>query len=81
VGYRFEEYSPSFIVMNAHITRSLGKKRPVDVYIGCENLNNFVQEDLIIAPGAPFSPYFDASLVWGPVEERMFYGGIRFRLK
>jgi copper chaperone CopZ len=81
VGYRFEEYSPSFIVMNAHITRSFGKKRQVDVYIGCENLNNFVQEDLIIAPGAPFSPYFDASLVWGPVEERMFYGGIRFRLK
>lgn len=79
--FRFEEYSPDFLVMNMHVTKTVGKKHPVDVYIGCENIGNFVQEELIIAPGQPFSPYFDASMVWGPVEERMFYAGLRFRLK
>ena len=37
--------------------------------------------DAIIAADQPFSPYFDASLVWGSVTGRMFYVGMRFRVK
>lgn len=36
---------------------------------------------MIIAPGDAFGPYFDASMVWGPVYGRMFYGGLRWRIK
>jgi len=67
--------------MGAQITRSLGKTNPVDFYIGVENMGNYFQKDVIIAADQPFSPYFDASLVWGPVSGRMFYTGLRFKIK
>lgn len=71
--------SPSYILMNAQVSRSIGKTKKWDIYLGGENLTNYFQKDAIVASDAPFSPFFDASLVWGPVFGRMFYGG--FRLK
>ena len=67
--------------MNAQISKTLGKKSNLDVYIGGENLTNYFQKDAIIAADQPFGPYFDASMIWGPVTGRMFYGGIRYTLK
>ena len=67
--------------MNAQVTKSFGKKNVLDVYVGAENLTNYYQHDAIIAADEPFSEYFDASLIWGPVTGRMFYGGLRFRIK
>jgi len=49
--------------------------------LGAENLTNYYQQHAIIAAGEPFSEYFDASLIWGPLTGRMFYGGLRFRIK
>ncbi len=34
---------------------------------------NFRQQQLVLASDQPFSTYFDASLVWGPVISRMAY--------
>ncbi|OJW31535.1 MAG: TonB-dependent receptor [Sphingobacteriales bacterium 46-32] len=79
--YRREDYSPSFILMNAQISKTVGKKHPMDFYIGGENLTNYYQKNVIIATDQPFSPYFDASLVWGPVTGRMFYAGWRYKIK
>ncbi|MEP6466517.1 MAG: hypothetical protein ABJB05_09425, partial [Parafilimonas sp.] len=59
----------------------LGKKNIFDVYIGAENLTNYYQKNAIIAADEPFSKYFDASMIWGPITGRMFYGGLRFRIK
>jgi aldehyde:ferredoxin oxidoreductase len=53
----------------------------MDFYIGGENLTNYFQKSVIVAADQPFSPYFDASLVWGPVTGSMFYTGWRFKLK
>jgi hypothetical protein len=67
--------------MNAQITKTFGKKNLMDLYAGSENLANFFQKDAIISAQQPFNPYFDASLVWGPVSGRMFYVGWRFKIK
>ena len=79
--YQRPDYSPNFILMNAQISKTVGKKHPVDFYIGGENLGNYFQDNVIVAAAQPFSPYFDASLVWGPVTGRMFYAGWRLKLK
>ena len=60
-----------------NITRRYKK---LDLYFGVENLTAFRQEAPIIAADNPFSDYFDAGLVWGPLMGRMFYGGIRITI-
>ncbi|MGN6352627.1 MAG: carboxypeptidase-like regulatory domain-containing protein [Parafilimonas sp.] len=79
--YQRPDYAPAYVIMNAQVTKSFGKEKIVDVYLGAENLTNFYQKNAIIAADEPFSKYFDASLVWGPLTGRMFYGGLRFRIK
>ncbi len=81
VQYQREQYSPDFVLMNAQVTKTVGKKHPMDFYIGAENLSNYFQKNVIVSADQPFSPYFDASLVWGPVTGRMFYAGWRLKIK
>lgn len=78
---QFIPTSPSFINMGAQINKSFGKKFPMDLYIGAENLTNFFQQNVIMSAEQPFSPVFDASMVWGPVIGRMFYFGWRLTMK
>lgn len=77
--YKLPTRSPSFVVVNAQITKTIGKKW--DVYAGCENLFDYRQTHLIINPENPTSQYFDASIIWGPIQGRMVYVGARFRMK
>jgi outer membrane receptor for ferrienterochelin and colicins len=42
---------------------------------------DYKQQNPIVASDAPFSKYFDASMVWGPIYGRMFYAGLRFKIK
>jgi len=50
------------------------------VYLGVENMLDYKQPNPILAASDPFSEYFDASLIWGPIFGRMFYAGVRFRI-
>ena len=68
-------------MMNAQVSKTIGSKNPIEIYIGSENLTNYIQKDAIIAADEPFSNYFDASMIWGPVTGRMLYGGVRYRIK
>ena len=79
--YRLPQYSPGYVLMNTQVSKTVGKKFPLDIYVGVENLANYFQQDVIVAAEQPFNPYFDASMVWGPVNGRMFYGGLRFTIK
>jgi len=79
--YQLPERSPSYILMNAQVSKTIGKKHPLDIYIGGENLTNYYQKDPILASDQPFGPYFDASLVWGPLTGRMFYAGLRYKIR
>ncbi len=76
-GLRFGASSPSFITMNAHVSKSFSKS--FDVYGGVENALNYMQQVSIIDAHDPFGNYFDGSLVWGPTNGRNVYVGIRFK--
>ena len=73
------EKSPSFIQMAAQITKQFGNKW--DVYLGAENLTAYTQQQLIVDAKNPFGQYFDASMIWGPVNGRIIYLGMRFKIK
>ncbi len=77
--YRLEDHSPQFFIMNAQVSKSFKEKW--EVYVGAENILNFKQINPILASDDPFGPYFDASLIWGPVFGRNIYFGARFKLK
>lgn len=80
-GYKLPPFSPAYVTMNAQVSRSVGKNRMFDLYAGAENLTNYFQPQTIISASGPFSNYFDASLIWGPVTGRMFYAGIRYTIE
>ena len=71
--------SPQYIQMNAQITKAINKD--LDIYLGGENLTNFMQHGDIISPEDPFAANFDASQIWGPVMGRNIYVGIRLKIK
>jgi hypothetical protein len=79
--YQLGNTSPAYILMNAQVSKTFGKTHPIDIYLGSENMTNYYQRGAIVAADQPFGQYFDASLLWGPVSGRMFYAGIRFKIK
>ncbi len=79
--FELPAYSPSFVLMNTQVTKAIGKLYPMEVYMGIENITNYYQQNPILSASTPFSPYFDASLVWGPTTGRMFYFGWRLKIK
>ena len=70
------EFDP-YLTMNAQITKTFND---FDIYICCENITGFTQENPIIAYDDPFSQYFDASLIWGPITKQHFYLGLRYKI-
>ncbi len=81
VAYQLSETSPAYVTMNAQVSRTLGKSKNVDIYIGGENLSNYYQKDPILGFDDPFGPHFDTNLLWGPLTGRMFYTGVRYHIK
>jgi hypothetical protein len=80
-AYQLPSYSPSYILMNAQISKTFGNTHPMDLYVGSENISNFFQTNAIISADNPFNSYFDASMIWGPTSGRMIYFGWRFKIK
>lgn len=79
VADRLPEFSPSFAVMNAQVTRTFSST--FEVYIGGENIGNYRQEKAILGSGHPFRNTFDTSIVYAPVFGQMYYAGLRFKIK
>jgi outer membrane receptor for ferrienterochelin and colicins len=75
---RLPAQSPSFSVMNVQVTKLFKR---FEVYGGMENLLDFRQKHPIINAANPFSTVFDATQVWGPIEGRRIYAGMRFSIK
>jgi outer membrane cobalamin receptor/copper chaperone CopZ len=76
--FRVADRSPDFVLVNGQISKSWQEK--FDLYLGVENLFNFQQDNPILGAEDPFGPYFDSSLIWGPIFGRMVYGGVRYRV-
>lgn len=73
--YRMPGHSDHYILLNAQLTYNLKRW---SIYVGCENIGDFYQNQQVLSPDNPNSPYFDASFLWGPGYGRMFYAGFRF---
>lgn len=79
VQYQLPEYTPSFAVMNAQITRTFSSV--FEMYLGGENLGDYKQENAIVSANNPFGTNFDSSMIYGPVFGQMYYVGLRFKIK
>lgn len=75
--FRFDTESPSFMTFNSQITKTI--RKGFDIYLGGENLFDFRQENAILSSDNPFNDYFDSSLIWGPVQGRVVYLGLRYK--
>lgn len=74
VQYQRSESFPAYLTVNAQITKKI---EMLDIYLGVENLTNYKQDNPIIASDDPFGDYFDASMIWGPIDGIKFYIGVR----
>ena len=72
------EYSPSYSLMNAQITKVFNNK--FEIYLGGENLTNFMQDNPVVGSDDPFGTNFDTSIIYAPIMGRMFYTGFRYKL-
>ena len=70
------ETSDPYVLINTQVTRRF---RWWEVYVGSENLGNFIQNNAIISADKPFDSEFDASMIWAPVMGRNVYMGLRFK--
>ena len=75
--YQMPATSSSYFRLLGQVSYSV---KQWEFYLGSENINNFVQENRIIAADDPFGPYFDTSIIWGPITGRMFYAGLRLTI-
>ncbi len=71
------EYSPVYPMFFAQVTKRF---KGLDVYVGCENIANYMQDNPIISAANPASEDFNASVVWGPLMGRKIYLGLRWTL-
>jgi hypothetical protein len=74
-----EVMSPSFVQMNAQISKAFTED--FEVYLGGENLTNYMQHMPVIGALHPYDVGFDASMVWGPVMGRNVYAGLRYKIR
>ncbi|HMM11495.1 MAG TPA: TonB-dependent receptor [Bacteroidales bacterium] len=73
-----EAYSPAYFTANAQLTRNF---RQWSIYLGGENLTNYMQHHPILSASDPFSPAFDASVIWGPLMGTKVYAGLRYTIE
>ncbi|MEY2720312.1 MAG: hypothetical protein RLZZ273_1678 [Bacteroidota bacterium] len=75
--YRLETEFPGYWRINGQVTKKFGD---LELYLGVENANNFIQANPILGTESPFGTYFDASLAWGPTDPQMIYLGLRYTI-
>lgn len=70
-------YSKAYPMFFAQVSRNV---RGVDIYVGCENIGNYTQDNPILGADNPFSTDFNSSVIYAPLMGRKFYVGLRFNL-
>lgn len=71
--------SPWYILMNAQVSKAFNEA--FEVYVGGENLTNYMQHDAILGGSDPYGRSFDASMIWGPMMGINGYIGLRYKIK
>jgi len=70
--------APAYVQLGAQVTRKFGE---FEIYLGGENLTNFIQPNPIIDAQNPFGDYFDATHIYAPITGAMGFVGIRWGLE
>ena len=83
VEYRISSESKQFLMLNAQITKKIDN---LSIFLGAENLTDYIQVNPIIAANDPFgklsgTSYFDSSIIWAPIIGRVIYIGLRYEIK
>ena len=78
VEYQLGEYSNSYSLLNAQITKVFTEK--FEMYFGVENLTDLKQKNPILASDDPFGDSFDSTIIYAPIFGRMLYSGLRFKI-
>ncbi len=76
--YRRKRNSPDYFIGNVQFSKTWNNRW--DLYCGIENVLNYKQDKPIIAADSPWSQYFDATQIWGPIRGIEYYIGMRFRI-
>jgi hypothetical protein len=76
---QFPEFSAAYSLMNTQITRVFSSV--FEIYIGGENIGNYIQPTAILGAADPFGATFDSSIVYAPIFGQMYYAGLRFKIK
>lgn len=76
---KLEKEFPAFVMLHGQIEKEF---ELFSLYLGVENLLDFKQPNpILVYDNNPFGKYFDSSMIWGPIEGRVLYLGMRFNLK
>ncbi len=75
--FQLPEHSTPYFTYMAQVSK---KFKWFELYIGGENIFNYIIPNAIVDPGDPFGPNFDATMIWGPVNGRVIYGGFRYKI-
>ncbi|MCS7163141.1 MAG: TonB-dependent receptor [Bacteroidia bacterium] len=67
--YQRPSRTPPYLLLTLQLTY---RQKGWELQLAGENLTNFRQPFPVLMAEAPFSPYFDAALVWGPIMGRWF---------
>lgn len=70
-------HSPRYPMFYAQVSRKVGR---FDIYVGCENIADYRQDDPILNWENPYDYRFNSMNVWGSLMGRKFYAGLRFNL-
>ncbi len=76
--FQLADHSPGFWVLSGQLTRVFNKN--FEIYVGAEDFNNYKQSPVIVDAEHPYGPYFDSTLIWGPIFGREWYVGFRYTL-
>ena len=79
INEQYTSFSNPFSTVNVQVTKVFSDK--FEVYVGGENITNYRQPRPILGSDAPFGPYFDASMIYGPLFGQMYYGGLRYKFQ
>lgn len=73
------DYTKPFSTFNAQITKVFSDT--FEIYIGGENISNYQQDRVILGAENPFGNEFDSTIVYGSIFGKMYYAGLRFKIK
>jgi outer membrane receptor for ferrienterochelin and colicins len=78
IKHQLPGLSKPYFQLNAQVNYSFKKK--YELYVGAENILNYMQTPAILSAENPFGRDFDATLIYGPVDGIRAYIGFRYHL-